>query len=93
MVFESALANTLLVTVVVGAVISGLAALGSKDIKWDWKKFLYSLGIATIAGLGIVNVQFGGVITEGNVLPVVLEIIGVSFIGSKLVNISKKLKE
>ena len=93
MVFESALANTLLITLVSAGVISGLATLASDTIKWGWKKFLYTFGLASIAGLAVVQTQFDGVVTEGNAIVVFLAIFGGSIIGNKLVKISQKLKE
>jgi len=92
MVFESALANTLLITLVTGGVISGLAALASKDAKFKVKKFVYALGLATIAGLGVVTTQFNGVVTEANAILVFLAIFGGAAIGNSLVKVGNKLR-
>lgn len=92
MVFESALANTLLVTTGIAVLISGLAALASEKAKFQWKRFLYTIGIATVSGLAVVQTQFAGVVTEANAIAVILAITGASFLGNKLFGIAKKLK-
>jgi len=92
MVFESALANTLLITLVTGGVISGLAALASTDAKFKVKKFIYALGLSTIAGLGIVTTQFNGVVTEANAILVFLAIAGGAGLGNGLVKVGNKLR-
>ena len=90
MVFESELANALLVTVGTGTVISGLSTLAEEKVAWNWKKFLYTLGIASISGLGIIEAS-GGAVTEATVIPTVVSIVGASFIGNKLFGIGAKL--
>jgi len=91
MVFENVLANTLLITSGIAVLVSGLAVLAAEEVKWQWKKFLYTVGIATVSGLAIVETQFGGVVDEGNLIPVLLAITGASFLGNKLFGIGKKL--
>jgi len=93
MVFESALANTLLVTLVSAGVISGLATLASDKVKFGWKKFLYTFGLAATAGLSVVQTQFGGIVTEANAIIVFLAIIGGAGLGNNLVKIAAKLKK
>ena len=92
MVFESALANTLLTVLLSSGFISGMAVLASKKLKFDWKKFLYTFGLAAVAGLGIVETQFAGVITEANAIIVFLAILGGAGIGNNAVKIAEKLK-
>ena len=91
MVFESAIANTVILALITGGVISGLAVLASEKVKWGWKKFVYSLTVATIAGLVVIKTFEEGV-TEDNVIQVFLAIIGGSFIGSKIIGVTSKLK-
>jgi|GEM_PF-5157058 len=74
-----------------GVVVSGLAAVAQDEPVWQWKKFLYSVGLASIAGLVIVN-GFGEPISEDNAIPIVLQVIGASFIGNKANTILAKLK-
>ena len=91
MVFESAIVNTVILALITGGVISGLAVLASEKVKLDWKKFIYSLTVATIAGLVVIETFEEGV-TEDNVIQVFLAIIGGSFIGSKIIGVTSKLK-
>lgn len=93
MVFESALANTLLATTGIAVLISGLAALTQTEKKWNWRKFAYTVGIATITGLGVIQTQFAGVVTEANLIAVILAVTGASFVGNKLFGLAKKLKK
>jgi len=83
------LVSQILLAIVSAGIISGLAVL-SETTKWGWKKFLYTLGLAGIAALVIVEAN--GPITEGNVLTVFLEIVGASFLGNKLISVAGKLK-
>jgi len=92
MVFESVLANTLLATIGTAAVISGISALAAETAKFDFRKFLFTIGIATVSGLAIVQTQFNGAITEDNFIPVFLAITGASMLGSKLFGVANKLK-
>jgi len=92
MVLETALLNALLVSVGAGVVISGLAALSAEKAKFDFKKFLYTLGIATISGLAIIEAT-GGEVTSANALTTVVSIFGASFVGNKLFGIAKKLQK
>ncbi len=76
----------------VSVVISGLAALGAKDVAWDWKKYLYTLGITGLGSLAIIDTIDGGV-NAGNLIAVALQIAGASFLGNKLINVATKLKK
>jgi hypothetical protein len=80
----------IVMAVVAGTIISGLAALGAAK-QWGWKKFLYTLGLAGIGGLVIVDASDG--INADNAISILLEIVGASFIGNKLLNIGGRLKK
>jgi len=88
-VLDPLIAKILLATVA-GTIISGLAVLGAEKGTWGWKKFLYTLGLAGISGLVVVNVAEG--VNSDNAIGLFLEIVGASFLGNKLLNISRKLK-
>jgi len=83
------LTGKLALAVITGIIISGLAALSS-DAKWGWKKFLYTLGLAGISGLVVVDASNG--VTGENAISLFLEIIGASYIGNKLLGVADKLK-
>ena len=91
MVFES-LANTLLFAVVTGAVISGITVLAATTVKFSFRKFLYSVGIAGISALVIVEAAENGV-TADNAIQLFLEVVGLSYLGNKLFSVGKKLKD
>ena len=76
----------------VSAVLSGLAALSAKDVKWDWRKYLYTLGVSSFGALAIVNSIQDGV-NAGNLISVALQIAGASFLGNKLIGLAAKLKK
>lgn len=91
MAFEQ-LTLTLILAGISGFVISGLAALGNKEgTNWDWKKFVYSVGVAVISALTVIGT--GGIeINENTVISIFLAIVGTSFLGNKAVSIATKLK-
>jgi len=91
MVFES-LANTLLFAVITGAVISGITVLAATTVKFSFRKFLYSVGIAGISALVIVEAAESGVTTD-NAIQLFLEVVGLSYLGNKLFSVGKKLKD
>ena len=91
MVLEDALVSTLATVGGTAVLISGLSALSSEEVGWDWKKFLYTAGIAGISGLAIVE-ALGGQVNANNWINVVVSIVGASFIGNKLFGIGTKLK-
>ena len=84
------LASKIILALIAGGVMSGISALGSTS-KWSWQKLLYTLGLATISGLVVVDVVSG--VTEDNAIGLFLEIVGAAFLGNKLINISGKLKK
>ena len=91
MVLENVLADTILFAVITGSIISGIAALGAIKTKFSKRKLLYSVGLASISSLVIVDVANGGV-TQANAVPLFLEVVGLSYLGNKLFNIGNKVK-
>ena len=90
MVFENII-TTLLMAAIAGLTVSGLTALSNEDKAWIWRKFAYSLGIAVVSSLVVVE-GLNIAITDANAITVFVSIIGTSFLGNKLVNLSSKLK-
>jgi hypothetical protein len=82
--------SKILLALVAGITISGLAAL-SASTNWGWKKFLYTFGLAVISGFAVVDVVDGG-INGDNAIGIFLEIVGASFLANKLFGIGSKLK-
>lgn len=83
------LVSKIALAIIAGTVIAGLSALGSAT-EWGWKKFLYTLGLAGISGLVVVDIAEG--VTGDNAISLFLQIVGASFLGNKLINISGRLK-
>ena len=90
MVFENII-TTLLMAAIAGLTVSGLTALSNEDKTWIWRKFAYALGIAVVSSLVVVE-GLNIAITDANAITVFVSIIGTSFLGNKLVNLSSKLK-
>jgi len=91
MVFET-LVNALAITVPTAVAISGVAILADSDKSWDWRKFLYTIGLATFAGVGIIQTQFAGAVTEANVLAIIGAIAGGTYFGNKAIGTATRLK-
>jgi hypothetical protein len=90
MVFEN-ITTTLILAGIAGLTVSGLTALGNENKAWVWRKFAYSLGIATVSAVVVIdglNVQ----LTEANLIATFVTVIGSSFLGNKLVTLASKLK-
>jgi len=90
MVFEN-MTTTLILAGIAGLTVSGLTALGNESKAWVWRKFAYSLGIATLAALVVIeglNVE----LTDANAITVFVSVIGTSFLGNKLVTLAGQLK-
>lgn len=90
MVFEN-ITTTLILAGIAGLTVSGLTALGAETKQWVWRKFAYSLGIATLSALVVIeglNVQ----LTDANLITVFVSVIGTSFLGNKLVTLASALK-
>jgi len=89
---EIQLAYNIGTAVGVSAVISGLAALSAVDVAWDWRKYLYTLGITGFGALAVVEGISGGV-NAANFITTALAIFGASFLGNKLLKLATKLKD
>ena len=92
MVFET-LADALVITVPTAVAISGLSILAEEGKKWDWRKFAYTAGIATFAGIALIESQFASTVTAENILAVIAAIAGASFLGNKAIIIASRLKK
>ncbi len=84
------LASKIILALIAGGVMSVITALGSATA-WSWQKLLYTIGLATITGLVVVDVVAG--VTADNAIGLFLQIVGASFLGNKLINISGRLKK
>ena len=89
---EIQLAYNIGTAVGVSAVISGLAAISATDVEWNWRKYLYTLGITGFGALAVVEGIQGGV-TAANFVTTALAIFGASFLGNKLIKLAGKLKD
>jgi hypothetical protein len=90
MAFETLLSNLILAGVA-GTIISGLRVLSADGKTWDWRKYLFSVGIAVLAALVYID-GLGQAVTEETILPLFLGIIGTSWIGSELQQIAGRLR-
>jgi len=90
MVFEN-ITTTLILAGIAGLTVSGLTALGAEEKTWVWRKFAYSLALATLSAIIVID-GLSVQLTEANLITTFVAIIGTSFIGSKFVNLSNKLK-
>jgi hypothetical protein len=86
--FEN-LITTIVLAGIAGLTVSGLAAL--KGGEWNWRPFIYSLSIAILSGLIVID-GLAIAINETTVVTIFLSIIGSSYIGNKAIGIATKLK-
>lgn len=86
-------AVTLILAGISGVIISGLSTLGNKeDTTWDWRKYLYTTGIAVISALIVVDGLKTDLTVESNIIPAFIAVVGTSFLGNKLIGIAQKIK-
>lgn len=75
-----------------GGLISGMSYLSVDKLKWDNRKFAFSLIISTFTSLTVVSSVTGG-ITSDNVILTVLMIAGSSFFANKGIQMASRLRK
>jgi len=89
MAFEQ-LALEIGVGIGLGTLISIMAFLASKD-KWNNRLFGYTLVLGVITTFGVIEGIEGGV-DETNILKVILEVAGLSFLANKGIKMADRIR-